>query len=171
MEFVVLFIVNILVFILQSSVVSHFEIMGITANLMLMFVISTAIIKGPGKGLFCGIVMGLLQDFYFCEYVGCNFFIYALIAYIAGTSCKNLVKDNIFLPLICSVASTLIYNVLFYVINVFLKGYIHGEVFLLKIVLPETVCNAIAILFVYFTLLPVYEFLDSRSKKYVNKVV
>ncbi|MGH2520799.1 MAG: rod shape-determining protein MreD, partial [Chloroflexota bacterium] len=62
MRYAVALVVLLAEALLQVSVVSRITLLGVTAQLVLLSVISWSLIRGPAEGMFWGFVGGLLID-------------------------------------------------------------------------------------------------------------
>lgn len=149
MKYLIYIIIMIFSFILQTTFIQYFAIAGIKPNVMLIFVICTALMQGESDGLFVGIIGGLLHDCFYSQYIGSNLFLYAVIGYIVGVICRNLYKDNIITPVITTLMATCAYEFFFYVLNILLKGATNLPFFILNKIIPAMIYNAIFSLVVY----------------------
>ncbi len=82
-------------FALQVSVASWFSIFGISPDLVMIFVIATAIKFGPGAGCFWGFMAGFTQDVYApVEWLGANAIAFTVIGFVVGQLEEKLLTLN-----------------------------------------------------------------------------
>ncbi len=152
MIYIVYLLISTLIFVFQSTLCEYIKIAGVKPNIMLIFVVSAAFLKGSGSGLLIGIIMGLLHDCYFGQTIGSNLFLYGAIGFIVGCLTDNFNKDNIVAPVIFTFVATLVYNFGVYLFNIILKGYTSFNIYIVWNVLPELIYNTILAFAVYFVL-------------------
>ncbi|GAB1477006.1 hypothetical protein MASR2M70_18420 [Bacillota bacterium] len=118
-------------FLLQSTLVTSFGIMGITPNFILcMTVIFSFLYKG-NQGLVFGVIFGLLQDIGFSILIGPSSMIYFFIALLMSEIRHYLYRDSILNLFFASAIGTgLYYPVHWLVLRVFRGNY--RFVFMLK---------------------------------------
>ena len=106
--------------------------------------------QGESEGLITGIVMGLLQDCYFSQFIGVNLFLYAILGYSIGCLADNFNKDNIVAPVLLTLLATLLYDLGFYMLNIVLEGYTNLNSYVILNILPELIYNIIFSFIVYY---------------------
>ena len=70
---------------LQVLVVSRVSVLGVTADLFLIFTVVVAIRRGSMWGAIFGFLAGLVADIAFMEILGLRSLIYVLTGYVVGT--------------------------------------------------------------------------------------
>lgn len=95
--------VIILLYALQTSLLTFISFDGFSANLMLLMTVSVAFLRGHEKGAFFGFMAGLLQDATTGSYFGLAMFSYMTIGLIFGKFSVNLFRDQSLLPVISSI--------------------------------------------------------------------
>ena len=83
---IIIFLIFILIYFLQSNFFSWFNIAGIKPNLFIILVLMVGLFVGKIYGATTGIVLGLLLDFFIGENLG----IYAIQLGIAGLLRRNI---------------------------------------------------------------------------------
>lgn len=83
---IIIFLIFILIYFLQSNFFSWFNIAGIKPNLFIILVLMVGLFIGKIYGATTGIVLGLLLDFF----IGKNLGIYAIQLGIAGLLRRNI---------------------------------------------------------------------------------
>ena len=83
---IIIFLIFILIYFLQSNFFSWFNIAGIKPNLFIILVLMVGLFVGKIYGATTGIVLGLLLDFF----IGKNLGLYAIQLGIAGLLRRNI---------------------------------------------------------------------------------
>ena len=99
----------ILLYALQTSLLTFVSVDGFSANLMLLLTLSIAFLRGNKYGAFFGFMAGLLQDATSGSYFGLATFSYMTIGLIFGKFSVNLFRDQSLLPVISSIPALTIH--------------------------------------------------------------
>ena len=99
----------ILLYALQTSLLTFVSVDGFSANLMLLLTLSIAFLRGNKYGAFFGFMAGLLQDATSGSYFGLATFSYMTIGLIFGKFSVNLFRDQSLLPVISSIPALVIH--------------------------------------------------------------
>ena len=83
---IIIFLIFILIYFLQSNFFSWFNIAGIKPNLFIILVLMVGLFVGKIYGATTGIVLGLLLDFFIVKNLG----VYAIQLGIAGLLRRNI---------------------------------------------------------------------------------
>lgn len=170
---VFLYTVCILVIVLvQSTILEYARIYNIKPNLMIVFVICVAFLRGSSEGAVIGFFMGLLQDMLFGRVLG----FYALLGMYLGLTVgminKRLYRDNFLVIVFFTFVSTIVYETAVFILTS-LNIIINGQVNLLypmgKVILPEAVYNSVTAIFVYIFVIKLnfkFEEMDRSVRKY-----
>jgi len=97
----------IVLYALQTSLMPRIAYHGVTADFMLLFVTSTAFLKGSRFGALAGFSVGLLQDLASGTFLGMNAFTRLLLGYLIGKFSDQVFKEQFFLPVFASIFVTL----------------------------------------------------------------
>ena len=168
MRYVKLFIACFLLFIIQTSLIPYIQIGSVKPNLMLMFTVAAAMIYGARYSVFCGVLFGFLHDCFFAEYIGLNLFVYTSAGFLLGVMCMDIYKSNILNALLIGAAASFVCGLIYYAVDILLKGYTDLPYFILHIILPETVYNCIATIPLFIITLLIYNRAESRRMKYAD---
>ena len=109
-------------YVIQSSLLPLLAYHGISANLLLIMVVSFSFLKGYRLGVFAGFCAGLLQDLATGSFFGCSVFSYMALGYAVGRLSDNVFKEQVFLPMFMILCAT-IANYLIFVSLMTLLGY------------------------------------------------
>lgn len=143
-------------FIFESTILNRLAIFGVVPNIGLILVVIIALSRGRNVGGIAGLVTGLLADMMFSPVIGVKAFIYFFIGYTVGMSENKLSRDNIFIPILMTIASTFFYHVMYILFMFFLNNKIYvGELFR-YVFLLELLYNTILVIPLYKWLSKLY---------------
>ena len=160
------FIIIISCFILQTSILPMILSSDITPNLMIIVTASYGFMFGDRKGMCIGIVCGLLSDIYFGPLIGFEAGVYAVIGYFSGKFQKILYVEDLAFPLSLIAVCDFVYGFLTFVFLFAMRNRLFMRAFLMQRMLPEMVYTLLAALPLY----PLLRFLYNRymRKKHHN---
>lgn len=136
-------------FILQSTILPSFSILGVVPNTALIFIVIISLSKGKYYGGLVGLAIGLIQDVIFATTIGVSGFIYFFIGYIIGSLENIMARDNIIIPVICSSLGTIFYNIMYFFFMFFLSREIPFTVIIKDILLIEIAYNIVFTIIIY----------------------
>ena len=160
------FIIIISCFILQTSILPMILSSDITPNLMIIVTASYGFMFGDRKGMCIGLVCGLLSDIYFGPLIGFEAGVYAVIGYFSGKFQKILYVEDLAFPLSLIAVCDFVYGFLTFVFLFAMRNRLFMRAFLMQRMLPEMVYTLLAALPIY----PLLRFLYNRymRKKHHN---
>ena len=133
----------VVVAILQSTVVSHFQIWGVFADLPLLVVASWGLLRGPREGLIWGFIAGLTVDLFSGAPFGAATFGLMAAGFLSGLGQSTVFRSQFFLPLLAVLLATIVYDILFLLV-VWISGYpVSWLDSLFHLILPSAVLNAV----------------------------
>ena len=94
---------TIVLYALQTSLLTFVSFDGFSANLMLLLVVSIAFVRGHKYGIFFGFVAGILQDLTSGSYFGIATFSYMTLGLVFGKFSVNLFREQALLPVVSSI--------------------------------------------------------------------
>lgn len=149
MTSLIVFLIIIINFILESTIIHHFDIFGVVPNTALIITVIVALLRGKRLGSVVGLISGLLEDIIFCPIIGINAFTLFFTGYFVGLMENKLSKDNILIPIISSLISTISYHLMYSLFLYFLSYDISLVNFFKKTVLIEMGFNGFISIFLY----------------------
>ncbi len=149
MNILIIFLIIVINFILQSTILSYASIFGILPNTSLIIIVTIALLKGKKTGSITGLLVGLLQDIMFSPVIGVNGFIYFFIGYFVGMSEGKLSKDNMLIPFIMTAGTTIAYHLFHCLFMFFLAHNIDFSAFFKKVVFFEMIYNSLLSILFY----------------------
>ncbi|MDL2310837.1 rod shape-determining protein MreD [Peptostreptococcaceae bacterium OttesenSCG-928-C18] len=144
--------------ILQTTVISRINILGVKASLSIPIIIGLAIGFGPYVGGFSGLIIGLIEDILFSKVLGVRALIYFIIGFIIGNSEVGINKDDVRSGLVLTIIAT-IGN---YIGNVAIGKVIGQDINILKYllgpILIEIIINSLLYVLVFYLFKKIFVF-------------
>jgi len=129
--------------ILQSTLVSHFRILGVFADLPLLVVASWGLLRGPREGLSWGFLAGVAVDLFSGAPFGAATFGLMAVGFLSGLGQSTVFRSQFFLPLLVVLLATVVYDMLFLIVT-WISGFpVSWLDSLFRLVLPSAVLNAV----------------------------
>lgn len=154
---VLVFIVIVLCFVTETSILPSIAILDIMPNLMIIVTASYGFMFGDRAGILIGCISGLLCDIFFGPLIGFQAVVYALIGYLCGKFEKILYVEDLAFPLTLIAAADLIYGFLSYVFLFLMQNRLFLQEFFLQQVIPEMVYTLLAAVILYPLLRLLYQ--------------
>lgn len=120
MKGIKLFCIVVGVYLLQTVLVQEITFLGISPNLFLVVTCGISFLFGSTTGGVCGLVFGLLQDMNIGRMIGLNGFLFMHIGIIMGQFNKRFFKDNYVVAVIFIILSTMVYELIVYILGAFI---------------------------------------------------
>lgn len=144
-----LIITAFIIYFLQSNFFNWFTISGIMPNIFIILILFLGLFTTKSMGTIYGIIIGIVLDFLFRTNVGINAIALGMVGFIAGIFDKNFSKDSRITIMIMVLVSTILFEVVVYVINYVILGT-NIEIFnFIKILLIEVIYNVIVTIIIY----------------------
>lgn len=145
------FILFFIGFIIQSTVMQHFSIFGVTPNIILCLVILFSFLYNNYHGVVFGPIFGLIQDICFAQIIGISALIYLIIALFSLELNRYFYKESFLSVLIASLTGTTLYGLLYWGI-IKLLGSENAFTYMLKIEVILLIYNAVIMLIMYLVM-------------------
>ena len=149
-------------YVLQTSVLPHVAIFGITPDTALIFVVSYGVLRGDVEGAIFGFSAGMLQDLFSGGPIGMFALFGLLIGYASGKPFRDFFKDNYFLPFFIVLIAILFMQFMIYVSSFLLLGHINLALYARTIILPTTVYTTLLAIPLYSLL----HFVNGRVERF-----
>lgn len=146
---IVVLLIIIAGFLLQSTVFQTLSIGSITPNLMVIIVSSFGFMRGKKEGLAVGFFCGLLEDIFYGRLLGMHAMIYMYIGYVNGYFNHIFYGDDIKLPISLISVSELVYGLGTYLIMFLMRSRFAFSYYMVRIILPELVYTIVMTLVFY----------------------
>ena len=150
-------------FLLQSTIFQTLSIGSISPNLMIIVVSSFGFMRGKKEGLIVGFFCGLLEDIFFGRLLGMHALFYMYIGYANGYFNHIFYGNDIKLPISLISASELIYGLGTYVIMILMRSRFAFFYYLQKIIVPELIYTVVMTLVFYRVIYAVNRWLENDA--------
>ncbi len=162
---ILVFILIILSFVLQSTVFRSLAFAGIVPNLMIILTSAFGFMRGENEGIIIGFLCGLLTDIFYGDILGFYALILMYIGYLNGQFNRIFYPEDIKLPLGLIVISDLSYGMVCYVLQFLLNGRFHFLFYLKNVILPEVVYTIVVTCVFYPIILFMNQKLEFREHR------
>lgn len=146
---VALVLIGFLIYFLQANFFKWFTIAGIKPNLFVIYILFIGLFGNKSMGIVYGAVWGIFLDLLFGERVGINLFGLTLIGIIAAIFDKNFSKDSRITIMFMVFGSTIIFEMITYVMNYFLYSANIEMLKFIEILIIEVIYNILITIIVY----------------------
>lgn len=159
----------VLVIIIQTTLADYLAIHNVKPNLMIVFIVSIALLKGNVQGSVVGLILGLVQDMLTGKVLGFYALLGLYLGVAVGSLNKRLYRENLAIAVFFTFTSTMVYEFAVYFLNTFTQS---GRVLvdtLKEVILPEAVYNSVISILIYTIVLKVHkkiEAINKTSRKY-----
>ncbi|WP_425446579.1 rod shape-determining protein MreD [Dethiothermospora halolimnae] len=157
MNIILIILITIFNFILQSTVFQYISINGVIPNTTLIFITVFALLKGKKVGAPLGLGLGLLHDIVFNDVIGIYALLYFIVGYTIGLIDNNVFKENPLVVVVFTGVSTIGFQFMYYIFMFFSSIDIEFIYFIKNIVIVEVLYNSILSI-------PIYKFIYSFNK-------
>lgn len=116
------FLLLIFLYAIQTSILPNFGYNGISADLLLLLIVSFALLEGSKYGTIMALGAGLLKGIASGTFFGVDAFAFIVIAFIIGRFYNQVYREARFLPLVAAGGATIIYYATI-IAFLFMMGY------------------------------------------------
>lgn len=146
---IIVLVLILLSFILQSTVFQILSVGSIAPNLLLILTVSFGFMRGKKSGLWIGFISGFMIDLFYGSLLGFYALIYMFAGYITGFCCKYFYDEDIKVPMVLIAVSDLGYSFIIYGLQFLLRGRIDFLFYLKRIMIPEMLYTILITIFFY----------------------
>lgn len=148
MNYPILIILAFVGIVLQSTILHHVQVGGVTPDLILVLVVFHSIFQGPKRGAIFGFALGLMEDIMLGRFIGMNALAKGMTSLLVGGLAQRAFRENILVPIFTLFLGTL-FNELIYLMLGKLTGLNWSwELWLWKAI-PIAIYNTCLVPFVY----------------------
>lgn len=155
-----MFLLVVVCFILQNTVLKALELGAISPNLLLIITAAFGFIGGRKEGMYMGVTCGLFVDIFYGQLFGYYTLLYTLIGYANGFFHAVFYDLDIKQPMFLIAISDLAYGLIQYFFQFLLRGKFDFGFYFTNVILPEFLYTVVLILLFYRVLLKLYEKFD-----------
>lgn len=149
---VVIAILIIVTFIMQTTIFQTLAVASVAPNLLLILTVTFGFMRGKREGIWIGFFCGLCIDLLYSGTVGLNALIYMYIGYLNGFLYKVFYDEDIKVPVILIGVSDFAYSIIIYVLQFLMRVRLDFVDYLQHIIIPEMVYT-IVISIIFYRLL------------------
>ena len=146
---IILIIVFLIIYLLQSNFFNWFTIAGVKPNLFIILVVIIGLFAGKRMGIIFGIIFGLLIDIYIRNTIGISAVTLGILGYIAGYLDKNFSKDSKLTIMIIISVATFIFELVIYISAGLVNNSVITLIPFFKILGIEVLYNIILVILLY----------------------
>lgn len=161
---IILFIIIILSFVLQTTLFQTLSFGGIAPNLLIIITASYGFMYDKKYGMVVGFICGILMDIFYGEVMGFYALIYLYIGVANGFFHSVFYQEDVKLPLALITASDFIYCFVCYVLLFLLRGRFDFIFYLKNVIVPEIVYTIFVTVFLYPCVLFVNKTIDDAER-------
>lgn len=145
----ILAVLILLTFILQSTVFQAISIASIAPNMLLILTVSFGFMRGKREGLFVGFFCGLLIDIFYGNLVGFYALLYMYIGFLNGFLYKVFYDEDVKVPMLLVAVSDAAYGLIVYGLQFMMRGRLSIFNYIGRIILPEMVYTVLITVILY----------------------
>lgn len=146
-------LIILIILLLQTTLLHYAAIYGVMPNILIVFVIVTALIRGNVEGGAVGFFAGLAMDMLFGSVLGFYALMGLYLGIAAGSINRRLFRENLLVVLFFTFVYSVVYETLVYIINTIMSGHINLLYPLTRVILPEAVYNCAVAVLIYALLI------------------
>ncbi len=137
--------------IFQATWINYIEIFNIKPNLFLIYVIIVCCFCGCVEGGTVGFAFGLALDLLIGRVWGLNALLGLICGFFVSHFCDKAIRNNnVFIVCIFTFLGTIVFETIYYVVSLLFVENLGFLTAFFKIVLPESLYNAVIAIPVYF---------------------
>lgn len=144
-----LFIIFLILYFLQSNFFSWYNILGVAPNLFIILMLFIGLFTGKTYGLILGVILGLILDFFVGTKIGINAIIMGITGVFGAILDKNFSKDSRITLMFMVFFSTIIFELIFYVLQILICNMQIETLPFLKIIIIEIIYNLMITIIIY----------------------
>lgn len=146
---IIIFIIFLIIYFLQSNFFCWFNIAGVKPNLFIIFMVFIGAFINKYYGFTIGVIGGLLVDLFVGKVIGLNAISFGIAGLIGGFLTKNVSKDSKISMIMLGVLTTLVCELIYYAYEIILLGMQIEIINFLRIILIEILYNSILLIILY----------------------
>ncbi|MDO5556619.1 MAG: rod shape-determining protein MreD [Clostridia bacterium] len=146
---VLIILVFLLIFLLQSNFFEWFTIAGVKPNLLVILVLFIGLYAGRKVGAFVGFTLGMILDCFINKTIGISAIMFLAIGFLGGYFDKNFDKEIKVTIILMVIGSTCIYEIGKYIFDIFTNNIMVEIGGFAKILCIEVLYNSIITIIFY----------------------
>ena len=146
---IILFIIFIFIYFLESSFFPFFTIAGIIPNLFVIFILFVGLFANSPLAIGLAVLGGIIIDSVNSPFIGGTAIMLTIIAFLASYFDRNFSKDNRITIILMVAGATIIYEIGIYIIRYAIIGFDIEIVPFIKILVIEVLYNVLISINIY----------------------
>ncbi|MCX7711360.1 MAG: rod shape-determining protein MreD [Clostridia bacterium] len=149
---------------LQSTVLDYARVYNVKPNLLLIFIVSIALLKGNVEGAIVGFFCGLTQDMIAGKVIGFYALLGLYLGLIVGSVNKRLYRENVLVITFFTFVSTVIYEFCVYFFGTVFRNPVDFISPFKNVIIPEAIYNSVISVFIYIFAIKIYDKLSEMDR-------
>jgi len=149
---------------IQSTLLDYFKVFNVKPDLMVIFIVSIALLRGNVEGAIIGFFCGLLQDMVTGKILGFYALLGLYLGLIIGSVNKRLYRENFLVIIFFTFISSVVYEFSVCLFNYFIIGKIDLLFSFEKIIFPESIYNSVVSVLMYIFVFKLNDRFQSTNK-------
>lgn len=153
-----------LLILIQTTILDYFKVFGVKPNLIFVFVVTVALLRGSMEGAVTGFFTGLTWDIFSGKVIGFYTLLCLYLGLVTGSVNRRLYRENIFVVIFFTFVSTILFESAVFFFGVFIKGQWSFIYPFKTVIFPEAVYNATVSVFIYILALKIGHWVEREGK-------
>lgn len=154
----------VILIVIQSTLLQYVRIYNVKPNLLLVFVVSVALLRGNVEGSVVGFFAGFSLDMLFGKLLGFYALLGLYLGLAVGSVNKRLYRENYLVVIFFTFLSTVLYEGTVYLLNSIMDRGMDLIYPLTRYILPEAAFNCAVSVFIYALVIRMNNRFDEISK-------
>lgn len=152
-------------FFLQTAVCPSIALASVKPNLPIVLLVSFGFMRGKKEGLLTGFFLGFLFDIFYGGFLGYYALIYMMIGYFSGMFHHLFFDFEIKLPMMITFFCELLYGIFTCFVSFILHGKFHLFFYMRRLIIPEMLYTLAFVLVFYRFFHWINSGLETRERK------
>ncbi len=161
---IAVFIGAVVLYLINSGLLSRIPYLSAVPNLSLVYVFSTGVFWGAPMGLAVGVFSGLMLDVYEGVVLGFYAILFMMVGASAGFFHQRIDEEMPAVPLAMGFFYELLYSLYVFVFRFMIRNRLQLGQYVKEVILPEMILTLIAGVLIYGGFLVIHNALDRRER-------
>ena len=139
-----------------------FEINGVVPDLVLVYIVCLAFQKGNQPAMVTGLVVGLMYDILFAEYIGLYSIFYVIVGYVIGYFRHNFFYSHVQIALVFTILTTSLKYLFIKIFQIFISVNFH--MINIRVILFTILYNTLVCILIHYALTKVRMWSEDERK-------
>lgn len=138
-----------IIYFLQANFFTWFNIAGVKPNLFVLLALFIGLFIGKKLGLAFGLIIGIYLDLLIGKSIGISGIMLGIVGLLGEYLDKNFSKDSRVTMILMVIGATIIYELGYYIFQIFKWNIAIEFIPFIKILLIETIFNVVLVIILY----------------------